>query len=162
VDQWRGALGLEAEHSRGSAGLDEALPVGRDVAGVADRDAERIQAPVEVVEQLERGGLLPLQAKLVDGVDERDRVVLGERPDELERLVEVAAQGDHAGAVHQRLGELAGGDLAVGHDHGAAYPRFGCVGRGARRGVAGRGADHRRSPLAERGGDRTGHAAVLE
>ena len=38
----------------------------------------------------------------------------GERADELERLVEVAAQRDHAGAVHQRLGQLAGRDLALG------------------------------------------------
>ena len=42
---------------------------------------------------------------------------------ELERLVEVAAQRDHARAVHQRLRELAGGDLALGHDHRAASGR---------------------------------------
>ena len=74
--------------------------------------------------------------------------LLGELADELERLVEVAAQRDHARAVHQRLGELAGRDLALGDDHRAAQPGARRVGGGARGGVAGRGADHRLGALA--------------
>ena len=79
-----------------------------------------------------------------------------------QRLVEVAAQGDHPGAVDQRLGELADRDLALGHDHRPAQPGAGRVGGGARRGVAGRGADHRLGAGAggARDGDR--HPAVLE
>ena len=42
LDQRRGARGLEAEHARRPAHLLEALPVGSDVAGVADRDAQRV------------------------------------------------------------------------------------------------------------------------
>ena len=68
---------------------------------------------------------------------------VGELAHQLERGVEVAAQRDHARAVDQRLGELAGRDLAVGDDHGAAQPGLRRVGGGARGGVAGRGADHR-------------------
>jgi hypothetical protein len=49
-------------------------------------------------------------------------VALDELAHERERLVEVAAQRDHARAVHQRLGELAGGDLALRHDHRAGQP----------------------------------------
>ena len=56
----------------------EALPVGGDVARVADRDAAARRARAELLEDLERRGLLPLEAERVDGVDERDRMVLGE------------------------------------------------------------------------------------
>ena len=41
-------------------------------------------------------------------------MLVGELADELERLVEVAAQRDDPRAVHERLGELAGRDLALG------------------------------------------------
>jgi hypothetical protein len=40
----------------------------------------------------------------------------------VERLVEVAAQRDDARAVHERLGELARGDLALGDDDRAGQP----------------------------------------
>jgi len=98
-------LGLEAEHARRRAALAKALPVGGDVAGVADRNAQRIQLP-QLVEQFEGGGLLALEAKLVDGVDERDRMAIDEFAHERERLVEVAAQRDDARAVDQRLASL--------------------------------------------------------
>ena len=75
---------------------------------------------------------------------------LGQLAHERQRLVEVAAQRDHARAVHQRLGELAGGDLPLGHDHRAAQPGARGVGGGARGRVAGRGADHRLGALADR------------
>src|SRR3712207_6891367 len=47
-------------------------------------------------------------------------------------LVEVAAERDDARAVHQRLGELAGGDLALGHDDRAGEPAARRVRRRAR------------------------------
>ena len=64
--------------SRALADLLEALPVGGDVARVADRDAERVDRPVgaELLDDLERRGLLALDPERVDGVDERDRVAL--------------------------------------------------------------------------------------
>ena len=160
-DQRRGALGLEAEQPRRRPHLLEALVVGGDVAGVADRDAERVEL-AERVQHLEGRGLLALEAERVDAVHERDRMSLHELAHERQRLVEVAAQRDHARAVHQRLGELAGRDLALGHDHRAAQAAARGVGGGARRGVAGRGADHGLGALAHRGADRARHAAVLE
>ena len=42
---------------------------------------------------------------------------------QLQRLVEVAPQGDHARAVHHGLGELAPRDLPLRHDHRAAHRR---------------------------------------
>ena len=107
-------------------------------------------------------GLLALEAVLVDGVDERDRVAVGQLAHERQRLVEVAAQRDHARAVHERLGELALGDLALRHDHRARQPGARRVGGGARGGVAGRRADDRLRALAHGGADGARHAAVLE
>src|SRR3712207_8921907 len=46
-----------------------ALPVRGDVAGVADRQAVDVRGVAEDVDDLERGGLLPLDPVLVDAVD---------------------------------------------------------------------------------------------
>ena len=51
-------------------------------------------------------------------------MAVGEFTDELERRVEIAAQRDHARAVDERLGELAGRDLAVRDDHAPRRPAF--------------------------------------
>ena len=83
--QRRGSLGLEAEHPRSRPGLVEPAPVRGDVAGVADRDAERVELPLERLRDLERGRLLPLDPELVDRVDQRHRVAAGELTDELQR-----------------------------------------------------------------------------
>ena len=77
----------------------------------------------ELLEHLEGRRLLALEAERVDAVDQGDRVALGELAHELEGLVEVAAQRHDARAVHERLRELARGDLALGDDHGAADAR---------------------------------------
>ena len=116
----------------------------------------------ELLDDLEGGGLLALEAVLVDGVDERDRVAVGQRAHERQRLVEVAAQRDDARAVHERLGELALRDLALRHDHRAGQAAARGVGGGARGGVAGRGADDGLGALAHRRADGARHAAVLE
>ena len=130
-----------------------ALPTG--IASAAGRLAE-------LLDHLERRGLLALDPVRVDRVDELDRVLLRELADERERVVEVAADGDHARAVHQRLRELADRDLALGHDHGAAHPGPRGVGGGAGRRVAGRGADHGLGPPPRGPRDRDGHPPVLE
>src|SRR3712207_8374816 len=52
----------------------EPAPVRGHVPGVADGDAEQVRPlAVEVLDELERRGLLALQAELVDRVDQRDR-----------------------------------------------------------------------------------------
>ena len=43
-------------------------------------------------------------------------VLLGQAPDDVERLVEVAVDGDDPGAGDERGDELAEGDLALGQD----------------------------------------------
>jgi hypothetical protein len=157
----RRALGLEAEHPRRVLQLLEPLPVRGHVAGVADRDAERVDL-ADLLDELEGRRLLAFQAQRVHRVHQRDRVTGDELAHELERAVEVALQRDHAGAVHERLGQLAGRDLALRDDDRAAQPGPGGVGRQAGRGVAGRRADHRLGAVAHGARDRAGHAAVLE
>ena len=90
-----------------------ALPTGMDSASIGPSSSTISNAAVFCPSS--RNGLTELTS------------AIGWRSDELaherQRLVEVAAQRDHARAVHQRLGELAGGDLALGHDHRAASAR---------------------------------------
>ena len=158
----RGSLGLEAVEQRRGVELAKPAPPGGHVAGVPDRDRERVRRLAELLGDLEGGRLLALDPVRVDRVDELDRMAVGERPDDLERLVEVAAQGDHPRTVHQRLGELADRDPPLGHDHRAAQPGAGGVGGRARRRVPGRGADHRLCARPLRPRHREGHPAVLE
>src|SRR6185503_10952319 len=77
-DDRRGALGLETEHLRPRTShalrrrFDEPAPVGGDVPGVADRDEERLRRVAERFADLERGGLLTVDAVRVHAVHERD------------------------------------------------------------------------------------------
>jgi len=63
ADERRRPRGLEAEHPWAYAEFDKAPPVRRDVARVADRDAERVEVAVEVLNELERPRLLALDAE---------------------------------------------------------------------------------------------------
>ena len=113
--------------------LAEALPVRGDVAGVADRDAERVERPPSASRISNAAVFCPSSR---NGLTELTSAIgwrSAELAHELQRLVEVAAQRDHARAVHQRLGELAGRDLALRHDHRAAQPGPRRVGGGATR-----------------------------
>ena len=101
-----------------------ALPTGQAV------DVGRV---AEDVDDLEGGGLLPLDPGRVDRVDQRDRVVLGQLAGEVEAVVEVAVDLQQLGAVHERLGQLAERDLALRHEHGADHPGPRGVGGGATR-----------------------------
>ena len=162
VDERGRPGGLEAQHPRPAFRVREAAPVRGDVAGVADGDAERVELCVEILGDLVGRGLLALHAELIDGVDQRDRVGGGELAHQLQRHVEVAVERDHPRPVHERLGQLAGGDLAVGHDHRAAQAGTGRVGGGAGGGVARGRAHDGLCALADGRRHRAGHPAVLE
>ncbi len=118
----RGALGLGADHSRQARRptsrmvLAKALPVGRDVAGVADREHQVIRRVAENVDDLERGRLLSLQAVWVDRVHQCHRVSAGEVPHDLERVIEAPFESHDLGAVHESLRELVHRSLAGGDD----------------------------------------------
>ncbi len=164
----RGAGGLEAEHARAlrrdavRGVLPVALPVGRDVAGVADGQAVHVGRVAERVAHLEGGGLLAVDAVGVDRVDQRRRVVLRQRAAQVEAVVEVALHLQQLRAVNERLRQLAERDLALGHEDRAGQPALGGVGGGARAGVAGARADDGLGAGLHRLADRHRHAAVLE
>ena len=169
-DDRRGAGGLEAPHARGllreaASGfgvLAVALPVGGDVAGVADRQAVDVGGVAEHVDDLERRRLLALDAELVDAVDQAHRVVDRQLAGQREAVVEVALDLQQLGAVHERLGQLAHRDLALRHEDGAGDAGARGVGGGAGAGVAGGGADDRLRALLDGLADGHRHAAVLE
>ena len=131
-----------------------ALPTG--IASASGRLAE-------LLDDLERGRLLALDPVGVDRVDELDRVL--------------ARRARGRSAAHRRscprsaitrapcISAWASLPIAIlpsGHDHRAAHARPGRVGGGARRGVAGRGADHGLGAGALGARDGDGHAPVLE
>ena len=64
--------------------------------------------------------------------------------------------------VHERLGQLAESDVALGNEHRAGHPGSCRVGRGGGGSVAGRGADDGLDSLLGRLGDGHRHAPVLE
>ena len=127
-----------------------ALPVGRDVAGVADRQHVDVGRVAERVDDLERRRLLALDAGRVDRVDQLDGVGLGELAGHGEAVVEVALDLDQGRAVRDGLAQLAHRDLAVGHEHGTRHPGLGRVGGRAGTGVAGARADDRLGAVALR------------
>ena len=142
--------------------LAVALPVGRDVAGVADRQQWMSGASPSASTTSKARGLLALDAGRVDRVDQLDGVGLGELAGQGEAVVEVAVDLEQGRAVRDGLAELAHRDLAVGHEHGARHPGLGGVGRRAGAGVAGGRADDGLGAVLGRQRDRGRHAAVLE
>src|SRR6476659_5148202 len=87
-DEGRRALGLAGEHPRGDARLAEALPVGGDVPAVADWERDPLGRPPKLLEHLERGRLLTLEAVRVDRVQERERAPLDQLAHEAQRIIE--------------------------------------------------------------------------
>ena len=145
-DDGRGAGRLPAHHARSLRRpaelvvLAEAAPVGGDVAGVADGDEQVVGRVAEGVDDLEGGGLLPLDAVGVDGVDEGDGMDVGDGQRQLQRDVEVAVDGDDAGAVRDGLRQLALRDAPLRHEDVDLQAAVGGEGGGGGAGVAGRGA----------------------
>src|SRR2546428_595152 len=97
--------------------LTKALPVRGDIAGVADRDAERVGRIPERLADLERGRFLALDAVRVDAIHERRHPVGRELPRDAKGIVERALQRQHARAEDLSLHELTQGDLALGQQH---------------------------------------------
>ena len=127
---------------------------------------EVVGRAAEVLDDLERGRLLPVEPIGIDRVHEGHRapwVGIGrELADDRQRIVEPPVDRDDAGARGLRLEELAGGDPTARQDDDDVDARRRPVcGRGSRR-VAGRGADDRTGAGLERLRDRHDHPAVLE
>ena len=164
-----GALGLD-DADLGHAGdeaelvhLLEALAEGGGVGEVAAGDDDVVgHLPVELLEELEGGGLLAFEAVGVDGVEEVDREAADEVGEDADAAVEVGLELDGEGAVVHRLGELAPGDLALGDEDDAAQAGAGGVGGHGGGGVAGGGAGDPLEAALGGDGEGGGHAGVLE
>ena len=111
-----------------------ALPTGRQCTSGASPRSSTISKAAR---------LLALQPVRVHRVDQGHRVLGGQLPGQFQAVVERAVHLEQPGPVHQRLGELADGDLAPRHQHRAGEPGPRRVGGGAGAGVAGRRADDR-------------------
>ena len=142
--------------------LREATRIGTDVAPAAVREREHVRCASEVLDDLERGRLLPFDAKRVERVDEDVRAAVGERARGRERVVEAPADLDDARSERAGLRDLRGGDRSMGLENDGLQPRTGRIRSSGGRGVSGRGADHRRDAGLERLRDRERHPAILE
>src|SRR5207237_6161968 len=114
-----GPLAGEAPPGR----LDEAPPVGGDIAGVADWDEKGVGGVPEGLADLESRGLLTLETVWIDAVHERGLALIGERTDNRQRRIEGSAHRDHLGAVGDGLRQLAGRDLTGREYDRARHPR---------------------------------------
>ena len=127
--------------ARSSLQLAEPTPIGRDIAGVANRDEELGRSLAERLGDLEGGRLLPFDAMRIDGVHERDSGFARRLEHQSQGLIEGAFDHDNLRTVCERLRQLAGGDTTGwDHDDGAQAAMRG-VGRGGRTGIARRRAE---------------------
>ena len=118
--------------------------------------------PVELLGNLEGGGLLPFQPVGIDGVEQIDRGTADHFRQHPHAAVEVSIQLAGDGAVIDGLGELGPGDLALGQQDQAVHAGAGGVGRHGGRGVAGGGAGHPLEAALARLRKRSRHARVFE
>ena len=153
---------LARDQPRQLAALLEAAGVGAGVPTAAVGKREHVGRRPQVLKDLERSGLLTLDAVRVERVDEHELVVPGELLCRVERLVEAAADLEQPGAGGDRLKQLRRGDAAGGDEHDRTQSGPRCVGSCGGSGVAGRRADDRPRSRLECPGDRDGHAPVLE
>ncbi len=169
-DDRRRAGRLEAVHP-GPAGAEpsrvvvqEAGPVGADVAGVADRDGEDVRSPAQVVADLERRRLLTGEPIRVDRVHERHRVGIagGELADDPQRRIEVAVDRHDPRPGDERLEQLPGRDPALRQDDDDLHAGGGAIGGGRRGRVPGRRTDDRARAGLERPAHGHDHPAILE
>jgi hypothetical protein len=118
--------------------------------------------PVHLLDHLEGGGLLALEAVGVDGVQEVDGELLDQFAKDFDASVEVGFELDGEGAVVHRLREFAPGDLSFGDEDDAAETGAGGVGSHGGGGVACGGAGNPLEATLRGNRERGGHAGVLE
>src|SRR4030065_682931 len=117
-DERRGTGGLIADHDR--TVVDDAVvgvfavthPVGGDIAGVADRQIMIVRCRTQFLDDLERRGLLALQAIGVERVHDGSRRHVRDLFHQLHADVEVALNLDDHRTVDHGLRQLAGWRLA--------------------------------------------------
>ena len=145
--------------------LDERLAEGAGVAEVAAGHDDPVgRLPGQGLQDPVHDRLLAFEAERVDRVHQVDAEPVGHLADPVHGVVEVADDLDRQGAVVERLGQLAIGDLARADedDRLEAERRGRAVDRQRRRGVAGAGAGDPAGVDHPGVGERRGHPVVLE
>ena len=163
-----GSGGLHHDHARGAVDEAEAqqlvkgLAEGGGVAEVAAGNDEVVGGlPVELVEQLEHGGLLAFDAEGIDGVEEVDSLA-GLLQQDVEGVVEAAFDLDHLGSEVERLGQLVERDLPGGEIDAADESGAGGIGGQRGGGVSGGGAGDDLGSDVQGFGHAGGHAEIFE
>ena len=118
----------QASGATGCVILPEALPVGGDVASVADRQQQVIRSLAQRIDHFVRSRLLTLDPMRVDRIHERHRIAVAQLTHGLERLVEATFDRNDLGAVHEGLRQLVEGDLSRWDHNDGSHPGPGCVG----------------------------------
>ena len=85
--------------------------------------------PISLVEHLRHDGLLPLDAKRIDRVQQVDSQPLGKLPHQRQNLIEVRLHLDRLCAVFERLRQLAECDVAVRDENDGLQSRRACIRR---------------------------------
>ena len=164
----RGTGRLESGHARqlrGPAELVEfavALPVSRDVAGVADRQNVDIRRVAQFLDDFEGRRFLSFDPERIDRVDDLETPVGAEFTHQPQGIIKVAADGDDFGPVNKSLEQFAGGDFSGGQQHGAGQVGTCGVSGGGGRGVAGRSANDRLGSALDGFGNGHRHPAIFE
>ena len=123
--------------------------------------------PVKLLEDLDGGGLLSLEAKGVEGVRQVDGELRGHLANQAHAAIEVGVDGHHERPVSDGLHELRQGDLVRGKEHDGRDARGSRVRREGGGGVtSGRASDGRERlallPHPVHLGHERGHTEVLE
>ena len=154
----RGSFVDEAEAQQ----LVKRLAEGGRVAEVAAGNDQVVgHLPVELIEQLEHGGLLAFNAEGIDRVEEIDSLA-GLRQQRVQRIIEAAFDLDNLRAEVERLRQLVQRNLSGGKIDAADQSGARGIGGQRRRGVSGGGASHDLGAGDARLGHADGHAQIFE
>ena len=99
--------------------------------------------PLALLKHFEGDGLLPFDAKWIDGVGDVDGGLSGEFSDQAHAVVKISGDFANDCAVVHGLSKFRGADLALRQQDGAVQFRAGRVSGEACGGITGAGADHR-------------------
>ena len=162
-DGCRALHGLAGEDPRlARSRLGEAAPVCAEVSAPAVGQREDVRRGAELLDDLERRGLLAFEAVRVERVDEHVRPAICKGTRGAKTVVEASAHLEHPSAERARLRELCGCDRAGRLENERLQPRARCVRRRRSCGVPRGGADDGMGTLLERSRDRDRHSPVLE
>jgi len=143
--------------------LEQRLAYCGGVSEISAGDDDVIRGgPIELLEELDGGGLLAFEPVRIDRVEQVDRLATHEFVQDLDASVEVGADLAGDGAVVERLRELAPGNFAFGDKDKAAHAAAGGVGGHGRGRVASRRAGDPAESFLAREGCGGGHAGVFE